>query len=173
MLIKTLTCFTQHNWCINKYTMGDFTFWISLSLRPSLSPKYGLRPKISETAGIWLPRNWRHKHYTVCVSDEIEEVYPSGKSLKQLWKQNKTTTNCTISSTISAELNHSLHWDQTLSVTNVPTQLLFISHSQPIMYNFETVRVEAVPVKHLSRNGWGQVSLRQKSKTKVLAKTFV
>ena len=29
-------------------TMGDFTFWISLSLRPSLSPKYGLRPKISE-----------------------------------------------------------------------------------------------------------------------------
>ena len=28
--------------------MGDFTFWISLSLRPSLSPKYELRPKISE-----------------------------------------------------------------------------------------------------------------------------
>jgi len=29
-------------------TVGDFTFLISLSLRPSLSPKYGLRPKISE-----------------------------------------------------------------------------------------------------------------------------
>jgi len=28
--------------------MGDFIFWISLSLRPLLSPKYGLRPKISE-----------------------------------------------------------------------------------------------------------------------------
>jgi hypothetical protein len=25
--------------------MGDFTFWISLSLRPVLSPKSGLRPK--------------------------------------------------------------------------------------------------------------------------------
>ena len=29
-------------------TLDDFTFWIILSLRPSLSPKYGLRPKISE-----------------------------------------------------------------------------------------------------------------------------
>jgi len=28
--------------------LADFTFWISLSLRPSPSPKYGLRPKISE-----------------------------------------------------------------------------------------------------------------------------
>ena len=33
---------------LNQTTLGDFTFWISLSLRPSLSPKYGLRPKISE-----------------------------------------------------------------------------------------------------------------------------
>jgi len=29
-------------------TLRDFTFWISLLLRPSLSPKYGQRPKISE-----------------------------------------------------------------------------------------------------------------------------
>ena len=41
-------------WVMVKYddeadnTVGDFTFWISLSLRPSLRPKYGLRPKISE-----------------------------------------------------------------------------------------------------------------------------
>jgi len=27
---------------------GHFTFWISLSLRLSLSPKFGLRPKISQ-----------------------------------------------------------------------------------------------------------------------------
>ena len=31
-----------------QHIMNDFTFWISPSLRPSLSPKYGLRPKISE-----------------------------------------------------------------------------------------------------------------------------
>ena len=28
--------------------MGHFTFWIRLSLRLSLSPKFGLRPKISQ-----------------------------------------------------------------------------------------------------------------------------
>jgi len=30
------------------HARGDFTFWINLSLRPSLSPKYRLRPKIRE-----------------------------------------------------------------------------------------------------------------------------
>ena len=29
-------------------SLGDFTFWISLLLRPSLSTKYRLKPKISE-----------------------------------------------------------------------------------------------------------------------------
>jgi len=29
-------------------SLGNFTFWISLSLRLSLSPKFGLRPKISQ-----------------------------------------------------------------------------------------------------------------------------
>jgi len=29
-------------------TLGDFTFWISLSLSVSLSPKFGLKPKISQ-----------------------------------------------------------------------------------------------------------------------------
>ena len=28
--------------------MGDFTFWLSLWLRPKLSPKIGLSPKISQ-----------------------------------------------------------------------------------------------------------------------------
>ena len=28
--------------------MGDFTFWISLSLRLSLSPKFRLRPQLSQ-----------------------------------------------------------------------------------------------------------------------------
>jgi len=30
------------------YTLGHFTFWITLSLSISLSPKFGLRPKISQ-----------------------------------------------------------------------------------------------------------------------------
>ena len=34
--------------CETLHSLGHFTFWIILSLRPSLSPKYGLRPKISE-----------------------------------------------------------------------------------------------------------------------------
>ena len=33
------------NW---KATMGHLTFWISFSLSISLSPKFGLRPKISQ-----------------------------------------------------------------------------------------------------------------------------
>jgi len=28
--------------------MGDFTFWVSISLSISLSPKFGLSPKLSE-----------------------------------------------------------------------------------------------------------------------------
>ena len=30
------------------YTLGHFTCWISLSLSVSLSPKFGLKPKISQ-----------------------------------------------------------------------------------------------------------------------------
>jgi len=30
------------------FTLHEFTFWISLLLRLLLSPKYGLRPKISK-----------------------------------------------------------------------------------------------------------------------------
>jgi len=30
------------------FTLGHFTFWIILSLSVSLSPKFGLRPKISQ-----------------------------------------------------------------------------------------------------------------------------
>jgi len=35
--------------------MGNFTFWISLLLRLSLSPKFGLRPKISRKVKSFLP----------------------------------------------------------------------------------------------------------------------
>jgi len=34
--------------CCITATVGHFTFWISLSLSVSLSPKFGLRPKISQ-----------------------------------------------------------------------------------------------------------------------------
>ena len=33
---------------VDLYAVGHFTFWISLSLSVSLSPKLGLRPKISQ-----------------------------------------------------------------------------------------------------------------------------
>ena len=39
---------TSRLWISCDAKMGDFTFWISLLLRPSLSAKYGLRPKISK-----------------------------------------------------------------------------------------------------------------------------
>ena len=40
---------------------GHFTFWISLSLRLSLSPKFRLRPKISQKVMSFLPRDAMHK----------------------------------------------------------------------------------------------------------------
>ena len=41
--------FDSHiNITIMSYTLGHFTFWITLSLSISLSPKFGLRPKISQ-----------------------------------------------------------------------------------------------------------------------------
>jgi len=50
-------------------TMGDFTFWLSLWLRPKLSPKIGLSPKISQKwshflvwAQPWLSPNFGLSH---------------------------------------------------------------------------------------------------------------
>jgi len=43
-------------------------------------------------AGIWLPRNRRraaNKQCSVCVSDEIEEVYLSGIIFKKIVKKTK------------------------------------------------------------------------------------
>jgi len=34
--------------------LGHFTFWISLSLRLSLNPKFGLRPKISQKVKLFV-----------------------------------------------------------------------------------------------------------------------
>ena len=38
--------------------MGHFTFWINLSLRLSLSPKFGLRPNVSQKVKffVWTQR---------------------------------------------------------------------------------------------------------------------
>jgi len=45
----------QRNWnwlpaimLVEEMSLGDFTFWLSLWLRPKLSPKIGLSPKISQ-----------------------------------------------------------------------------------------------------------------------------
>jgi len=43
------------------FMMGHFTFSISLSLKLSLSPIFGLRPKISQKVKSFFPRDTMHK----------------------------------------------------------------------------------------------------------------